>query len=43
MAARAARWETLATLDDRCDWRLVTAPTTSAGPISQPTRHPVMA
>ena len=42
-AASAARWQTLATLEVRCDWRLVTARTTSEGPIIQPTRQPVMA
>jgi hypothetical protein len=42
-AARAATWLTLATLDVACDCRFVAASTTSRGPISQPTRHPVMA
>jgi hypothetical protein len=42
-AASAARCDTFATLDDRCDCRLVAAFTTSAGPASQPTRHPVIA
>ena len=42
-AARAAIWDTLATLEVACDCRLVAALTTSAGPSSQPTRQPVMA
>ena len=42
-AAIAARWETLATFDVRCDWRFVAALTTSDGPIIQPTRQPVIA
>ena len=42
-AARAAAWERLETLEVVCDWRLVAAAATSAGAISQPTRHPVMA
>ena len=42
-AASAAICETLATLDVACDCRLVAALTTSAGPIIQPTRQPVMA
>ncbi len=42
-AAIAARCETLATLEVAWDWRLVAALTTSAGPISQPTRQPVIA
>ena len=33
----------VATLDVACDCRLVAALTTSAGPISQPTRQPVIA
>jgi aspartate/methionine/tyrosine aminotransferase len=40
---KAATWLTLATLEVACDWRLVAAFTTSCGPISQPTRQPVMA
>ena len=42
-AASAARCETLATLEVRCDCRLVAALTTSAGPTIQPTRQPVIA
>ena len=42
-AARAARWLTLATLEVAWLWRLAAALMTSAGPIIQPTRHPVMA
>ena len=42
-AASAATWLTLATLDVACDCRLVAALTTSAGPIIQPTRQPVIA
>ena len=42
-AARAARCETLATLDVACDWRFVAALTRSTGPIIQPTRQPVIA
>ena len=42
-AARAARWDTLATLEVSWDWRLVAAAMTSAGPSIQPTRQPVMA
>src|SRR5476651_1959836 len=42
-AASAARWETLATLEVRCDCRFVAALTTSDGPIIQPTRQPVIA
>ncbi len=42
-AARAARWATLHTLEVEWDCRLVAASITSAGPIIQPTRHPVMA
>ena len=42
-AASAARWETLATLEVRWDWKLVAALMTSEGPIIQPTRQPVMA
>ena len=42
-AASAARWTTLATFEVACDWRLVAALMTSAGPIIQPTRQPVMA
>ena len=42
-AASAATWATLHTFDVECDCRLVAAASTSGGPISQPTRHPVMA
>ena len=42
-AVSAATWLTLATLEVACDCRLVAALTTSAGPISQPTRQPVIA
>src|SRR2546430_3405829 len=42
-AASAARWDTLATLDVRCDSRLAAALVTSAGLIIQPTRQPVIA
>ena len=42
-AARAAAWETLATFEVAWLWRLMAAETTSGGPISQPTRQPVMA
>ena len=42
-AASAARWETLFTLEVSWDWRLVAASMTSVGPISHPTRQPVMA
>ncbi len=42
-AASAAAWETLATFEVACDCRLVAALTTSAGPIIQPTRQPVIA
>ncbi len=42
-AANAARWHTLATLEVAWDCRLVAALITSAGPIIQPTRQPVMA
>ena len=42
-ASSAATWETFATLLVACDCRLVAARTTSTGPISQPTRQPVMA
>ena len=42
-AASAAICDTLATLEHRCDCRLVAAVTTSSGPISQPTRQPVIA
>ena len=37
------RWDTLATLEVECDCRLVAALMTSAGPIIQPTRQPVIA
>ena len=39
----AAACDTLATLDVACDCRLVAALTTSVGPMSQPTRQPVIA
>jgi hypothetical protein len=42
-AASAARWETLPTFEVVCDCKLVAALITSAGPIIQPTRQPVMA
>src|SRR5215217_4823418 len=42
-AARAARWDTLATFDVAWDWRFVAAAITSLGPIIHPTRQPVMA
>ena len=42
-AASAAAWATLQTLEVACDWRFAAALTTSAGPIIQPTRHPVIA
>ena len=42
-AARAATCDTLATFDVECDCRLVAALTMSAGPMSHPTRHPVIA
>ena len=42
-AAMAARCATLLTLEVRCDCRFVAALTTSLGPISQPTRQPVIA
>src|SRR5687767_5028983 len=42
-AARAAIWGMLDTFDVAWDWRLVAALMTSAGPIIQPTRQPVMA
>ena len=42
-AANAARCDTLATFEVACDCRFAAAFTTSTGPISQPTRHPVMA
>ena len=42
-AAIAARCDTFATFDVRCDCRFVAALMTSAGPIIQPTRHPVIA
>jgi hypothetical protein len=42
-AASAAAWETLPTFEVAWLWRLMAALTTSGGPISQPTRQPVMA
>ena len=42
-ASSAAACATLETLEVACDCRLVAARTTSLGPISQPTRQPVMA
>ena len=42
-AASAAAWATLQTFEVACDWRLVAALITSAGPIIQPTRQPVIA
>ena len=42
-AASAARCATLETLEVACDCRLVAALTTSLGPITQPTRQPVIA
>ncbi len=42
-AARAARCETFATLDVSWLWMLVAAAMASEGPMTQPTRHPVMA
>ena len=42
-AAIAARCDTLATFEVRCDCRLVAALITSGGPIIQPTRQPVIA
>ena len=42
-AARAATWATLLTFDVACDCRLLAALTMSFGPISQPTRQPVIA
>lgn len=42
-AARAAAWATLETFDVACDCRFVAALTTSFGPMTQPTRQPVMA
>ena len=42
-AASAATCATLETLEVACDCRLVAAFTTSAGPISHPTRQPVIA
>ena len=42
-AASAARCETFATLDVSWLWMLVAAVMASAGPISHPTRHPVIA
>ena len=42
-AARAARWDTLATFDVAWLWKFVAALVTSAGAIIQPTRQPVMA
>ncbi len=42
-AASAAAWATLQTLEVAWDWRFAAALTTSAGPIIQPTRQPVIA
>ncbi len=42
-AASAAACETFATFEVACDCRFVAALTTSAGPIIQPTRQPVIA
>ena len=42
-AAIAACWDTFATFDVTCDCRFVAALTTSDGPMTQPTRHPVIA
>ena len=42
-AASAARWATFDTFEVVWLWKLVAALTTSAGPISQPTRQPVIA
>ena len=42
-AASAARWDTLDTLDVSWLWMLVAAAMASSGPMSHPTRHPVMA
>ena len=42
-ASSAATWATLSTLEVLCDWKLIAAFITSAGPIIQPTRQPVMA
>ena len=42
-AASAAAWATLFTFEVACDCRLVAALITSAGPIIQPTRQPVIA
>ncbi len=38
-----ARWDRLATLPQRWDCSVDAVATRSAGPISHPTRHPVMA
>ena len=42
-AAIAARCDTFATFEVRCDCRFVAALITSRGPIIQPTRQPVIA
>ena len=42
-AAKAARWLTLETLEVSWLWMLVAAVIASTGPMSHPTRHPVMA
>src|SRR5262249_61469303 len=42
-AASAAACATLQTLEVACDWRFAAALSTSAGPIIQPTRQPVIA
>ena len=42
-AVSAAAWATLQTLEVTWDWRLAAALITSAGPIIQPTRQPVIA
>ena len=42
-AASAAAWATLHTFEVACDWRFAAALITSAGPIIQPTRQPVIA
>src|ERR1700728_4150359 len=42
-AARAAIWDTLATIEVACDWSLDAALIGSLGPIFQPIRQPVIA
>ena len=42
-AASAAAWATLQTFEVMCDCRSAAALATSGGPISQPTRQPVIA